>query len=580
MDFEKNIITEQGQNLFAKIQAGLCKLVITNVASGDGIYTQEEKDKLEERRSLKSTRQVLNVSKQPQILNDNQVRVDVILSNQNVKESYYFREWGLFADDPDEGEILYSISLISPETEEYIPSAETSQYVKLNLCTYFTLGNLSEVIVKDNVFGYVNQVELELHKQNIGSDENYGHVMASSEIPKPLGEADSGTDNGKYAREGHVHPKQTDISGNAQTASKLQTPRKINGVDFDGSTDITLASNATEVQLTTEDLDQITSADGTRFYYADNSNTIKNKPEGVSSFSLLPTRSGDGNFSQFLFTENSDMNMVYLRSGNTEGWTQWKRIDTDYNHVNLSSLSYRAGNLNLGGYISFVKDSYMRFYGTAKGAIKITLPTSWASLMMRFDVNIYVYATNATATYTLGGFNYVYPSDPSGGYWVNPSAYCCCPNSSPQGNLKVRFGHDGSKCCIYIGETTMSTAYCMVDITNIHYYNAWGPAHTDFKLDRGWKTEIVDEFCSNIDCVLENTNQNTKSVMSLERLLIDENTLQFTDDETVEDISDLDDIALNTHMIQKLNEKVTYQQKELIQMEEKITILEELIKSK
>ena len=34
------------------------------------------------------------------------------------------------------------------------------------------------------------------------------------------------------------------LSGNAFTATKLQTPRKINGVDFDGSADITVAANA------------------------------------------------------------------------------------------------------------------------------------------------------------------------------------------------------------------------------------------------------------------------------------------------------------------------------------------------
>ena len=43
-----------------------------------------------------------------------------------------------------------------------------------------------------------------------------------------------------------IAPAQTDITGNAGTATKLQTPRTINGVDFDGSADITInAEDAT-----------------------------------------------------------------------------------------------------------------------------------------------------------------------------------------------------------------------------------------------------------------------------------------------------------------------------------------------
>lgn len=42
------------------------------------------------------------------------------------------------------------------------------------------------------------------------------------------------------ARSDHVHALQTTISGNAGSATVLQTPRKINGTEFDGSKDITI----------------------------------------------------------------------------------------------------------------------------------------------------------------------------------------------------------------------------------------------------------------------------------------------------------------------------------------------------
>ena len=51
------------------------------------------------------------------------------------------------------------------------------------------------------------------------------------------------------ARQDHVHPVQTSVSGNAGTATKLATARTINGVSFDGSANITI-SDSTAVKLT------------------------------------------------------------------------------------------------------------------------------------------------------------------------------------------------------------------------------------------------------------------------------------------------------------------------------------------
>jgi hypothetical protein len=55
------------------------------------------------------------------------------------------------------------------------------------------------------------------------------------------------------ARQDHVHPLQTTITGNAGTATTLQTARTINGVSFNGSANITInAVDATSRIATTE----------------------------------------------------------------------------------------------------------------------------------------------------------------------------------------------------------------------------------------------------------------------------------------------------------------------------------------
>lgn len=62
----------------------------------------------------------------------------------------------------------------------------------------------------------------------------------SSEIPKVAGTAVIGNST-KLAREDHVHPVQTTVSGNAGTATKLQTSRNIGNAPFDGTANLTLA---------------------------------------------------------------------------------------------------------------------------------------------------------------------------------------------------------------------------------------------------------------------------------------------------------------------------------------------------
>lgn len=70
--------------------------------------------------------------------------------------------------------------------------------------------------------------------------------VAGTTTPKVAGTAAVGTST-KYAREDHVHPAQTSVTGNAGTATKLQTARNINltgnvtgSASFDGSNNISI----------------------------------------------------------------------------------------------------------------------------------------------------------------------------------------------------------------------------------------------------------------------------------------------------------------------------------------------------
>ena len=105
--FEEAVLTAKGIALLAKAQAGRCTIKLTKAATGDGSYSDGEA--LTNRTALKSKKQefaLITVTTQ----NQSNVYVKFIITNKqdtgNLKN-----EVGIYAQDPDEGEILYALAV-------------------------------------------------------------------------------------------------------------------------------------------------------------------------------------------------------------------------------------------------------------------------------------------------------------------------------------------------------------------------------------------------------------------------------------------------------------------------------------
>ena len=97
----------------------------------------------------------------------------------------------------------------------------------------------------NRTLGFVyNGTQFEL----IGDIDTNNKYTAASVAPKAAGTAAVGTST-KYAREDHVHPLQTTVTGNAGSATKLATARKIGNASFNGTADITLAQIGVPISL-------------------------------------------------------------------------------------------------------------------------------------------------------------------------------------------------------------------------------------------------------------------------------------------------------------------------------------------
>lgn len=158
-----------------------------------------------------------------------------------------------------------------------------------------------------------------------------------------------------------------------------------------------------------------------------------------------------------------------------------KKINMSSNNIDAAgTITAKAiGNTDSGLYLPFVGGgSYTTATSSITGAIKITLPQSWTSTMMRFTIEVYEYTTNESFSVHVGGYNYNHSTNPN---WVNTTAQVI--GSKTDRDYSIRFGHDGTKCCIYIGELNSVWSYPQINIKD--FFAGYG-RYDIVDWDDGW----------------------------------------------------------------------------------------------
>lgn len=116
--FKSAVITKKGQALMAKVVSGATKLSFTKIAVSEGSLSSDLAS-LTGIGTIKQSQPVASVVRQ----NDTYVKVSASFTNESLKAGYYVRNIGLYATDPQQGEILYSISVAdeSSKTADWMP---------------------------------------------------------------------------------------------------------------------------------------------------------------------------------------------------------------------------------------------------------------------------------------------------------------------------------------------------------------------------------------------------------------------------------------------------------------------------
>lgn len=136
-------LTKDGKALLTKAQAGKCAIQITKAQSGSGSYTSSED--ISQKTALKTVKQTFPISNKV-INTDSALVLKITMENSTLTAGYDITEFGVFASDPDKGEILYSIATAS--TSDYMPAYNGVVPSVINMSYYLEVANASTVTIK------------------------------------------------------------------------------------------------------------------------------------------------------------------------------------------------------------------------------------------------------------------------------------------------------------------------------------------------------------------------------------------------------------------------------------------------
>lgn len=169
-------MTDIGADLQAKVNAGKTKLTFTKIKVGSGVNATNPLALTDVISSKWETTNFV-VKQEGKI-----VSVDTFITNSGITEAFRMSEIGLFANDPDKGEILYAY-LTDPEPDR-MPAEGGAVVVSQELTIGMMFSNTGNVSLTVNMGALVNQEQLKEHNSSTSS-----HSPITDQIKAILGSA-------------------------------------------------------------------------------------------------------------------------------------------------------------------------------------------------------------------------------------------------------------------------------------------------------------------------------------------------------------------------------------------------------
>lgn len=152
----KPVLTKQGLKLQAKVDAGNA-MQLTKCRLGSGMIGSGQQ--LEDLTELVAPVQTLPIASVTYSDDSHACIISAVTDNSTVTTGYYLREFGIYAKDPDDGEILYAVA--SDSEPDFIPAKGTSTVISQEIGVALTFANAANVTAAVNTsatatISYVN----------------------------------------------------------------------------------------------------------------------------------------------------------------------------------------------------------------------------------------------------------------------------------------------------------------------------------------------------------------------------------------------------------------------------------------
>lgn len=373
--------TRKGEQLRAKVEAGKCKLTLTKIKIGNGSVTLGD---IKDMNDLKSPQLVLGISSCAVSAEDDRVcEVVGIASSSNVENAFSVTEMGLYANDPDVGEILYLVEIdTSPDD---MPNKNAQSPVTLTYQIELVTSNTANVTAMVSPAGLVtvkmmsahrtaaelDHPEKSVHKKHLHPDAYESPALTGTPTVPTAGR---GTNNGQIASTAFVAQAIAALVNSAPGAlDTLQELAAALGNDANFAATITnaLAGKVSKSgdtitgKIVFSNSDEVKKSIFPSHYYhnvfADNNRCTfvhayseVNPPQYQTSYEIRISE-GDGRFKAFIFSNDG---LHTNLKGNADTASNAAKLGGQslawiVDQINTAKTGIVAGNLAPNGWVKF-----------------------------------------------------------------------------------------------------------------------------------------------------------------------------------------------------------------------------------
>ena len=179
--FKPGVLTTDGKALLAKWQAGGATPQITHAAIGSGSNTKTEDAST--RTSLKAEKLRVGISSAAAAADGDTLNLRFVFSNDSVTTGFPVTEVGVFATDPDKGEVLYSISVSADESvADFFPAYSGNHSVSSIFDYYIKMSNAENVTILGGTGAFALADDMIQMQNRVNALEACGLVVVDGKL--------------------------------------------------------------------------------------------------------------------------------------------------------------------------------------------------------------------------------------------------------------------------------------------------------------------------------------------------------------------------------------------------------------